>query len=276
MMAWAIVTGRLFAGVVSEPLMQHFGGHVRCLVAIPLFIAAEALAEAVNHRVFPYFVTSGLITEAMKPRFVAILRQGLWLRDSWVAAAVMAAGAVLSAWRFTGVGEIMPDDALSWAVISEAGRLRLGFGAWWYLCVVRPVFTFFLLHWVWRLGIVSVVFWRIAHLDLQLVPTHPDRAGGLGFLGRIPLIYSPVVLALSAVIAAHWAHQILYHGAHVTAFNLPLAVFVAAMLVIFLGPFLFFAPHLGQLKRRSLLEYGALVGEHGRLVQKRWILGEFV
>jgi hypothetical protein len=90
------------------------------------------------------------------------------------------------------------------------------------------------------------------------------------------LIFSPVVLALSAVLASHWAHQILYHGAHVTAFNLPLAVFVAAMVVIFLGPFLLFTPQLGQLKRRSLLEYGALVGEHGRLVQKRWILGELV
>jgi hypothetical protein len=34
-------------------------------------------------------------------------------------------------------------------------------------------------------------------------------------------------------------------------------LFVATMLVIFLGPFPLFAPQLGQLKRRSLLAYGA-------------------
>lgn len=34
--AWAIVNARVFAGVVSEPLLQHFGVHVRCLVAPPL------------------------------------------------------------------------------------------------------------------------------------------------------------------------------------------------------------------------------------------------
>jgi hypothetical protein len=31
---------------------------------------------------------------------------------------------------------------------------------------------------------------------------------------------------------------------------------------------------LAAAKRRALLEYGALVGEHGRLVRRRWILGE--
>jgi hypothetical protein len=273
-MVWALVHERVYAGVVAEPLLQHFGVHVRCLVVIPLLIAAEAVAEGVSRRIVPYFVTSGLVSAATRPRFVEALQQAVRLRDSWVAAAVMAVLAVLLAWRFTGIGEALHEDALSWAVSRETGRLQLGFGGWWFVFVVRPVFTFFLLYWVWRLVVATVFFWRVAHLDLRLVPTHPDRAAGLGFLGRVPFAFSLVVLAMSAVIASQWAHQILYHGAHVTDFKLPLAVFVAVMLVMFLGPFLLFAPPLAQLKRRSLLEYGALVGEHGRLVQQRWIFGE--
>jgi hypothetical protein len=273
-MVWAIVNERVYAGVVAEPLLQHFGVHVRCLLVLPLLIAAEAVAEGISRRSVPYFVTSGLISEATKPRFVEVLQQAVRLRDSWVAAAAMAVLAVLLAWRFTGTGGALYEDALSWAVSRETGQIRLGFGDWWFLFVVRPVFTFFLLYWVWRLIVATVLFWRIAHLDLRLVPTHPDRAAGLGFLGRVPFAFSPVVLAMSAVIASHWAHQILYHGAHVTDFKFPLALFVAVILVMFLGPFLLFAPLLGQLKRRSLLEYGALVGEHGRLVRRRWIGGE--
>lgn len=273
-MAWAIVNEQVFAGVVSEPLLQHFGVHVRCLVAIPLFIAGEAVAEAISRRIFPYFVTSGLVTETSRPRFVELLRKGVRLRDSLLASALLAAMALLLAWRFTGVDGALHEDALSWAVSSETGRPGIGFGGWWFLFVVRPVFIFLLLHWVWRLFVVSVVFWRIAHLDLRLVPTHPDRAGGLGFLEQAPIVFSPVVLALSAVLASHWVHQVLYHQAHVTSLQLPLAVFVVVMLVIFLGPFLLFSQPLRKLKRRSLLEYGALVGEHGWLVQKRWILDE--
>ena len=122
--------------------------------------------------------------------------------------------------------------------------------------------------------ITVVLSWRIAHLDLHLIPTHPDRAGGLGFLEQAPFAFSPIILAMSAVIASHWAHQILYHQVDVDAFNLPLGVFVVALLVIFLGPFLLFSPPLRRLKRRGLLTYGALAGEYGWLVQKRWILGE--
>jgi hypothetical protein len=35
-------------------------------------------------------------------------------------------------------------------------------------------------------------------------------------------------------------------------------------------------PNLLALKRRSLLAYGALVGRHGRLVERRWVRGETV
>jgi hypothetical protein len=273
-MAWAIINAKVFAGVVEEPLLQHFGVHVRCLVAIPLLIAAESVAEAISRRIFPYFVTSGIVTEASQPRFVELLRKAVRLRDSWLVSAVIAVMVLLLAWRFTGADEALHTDALAWAVSSKTGQPRVGFGGWWFLFVVRPVLTFLLLHWVWRLVIVAVLFWRIAHLDLRLVPTHPDRTGGLGFLEQAPIAFSLIVLAMSAVIASHWAHQILYHQTHVTSLQLPLAVFVAAMLVLFLGPFLLFSLQLRTLKRRSLLEYGALVGEHGWLVQQRWIVGE--
>jgi hypothetical protein len=58
-MAWAIVNRRLFPGNATEPLLPHFSVHVRCLVAIPLFIAAEAIDGAISQRISPYFVTSG-------------------------------------------------------------------------------------------------------------------------------------------------------------------------------------------------------------------------
>jgi hypothetical protein len=275
-MVWAIVNERVFLGVVTEPLLQHFGVHVRCLVAIPLLITAEAVAQAISRQIFPCFVTSGLVTEDMIPRFVEILRQAVRLRDSWLAAAMMVVLAVLLAWRFMGADGALHEDTLSWAISGESGLPRMGFGGWWFLFVVRPVFIFFLLHWVWKLFVAAVVFWRIAHLDLRLVPLHPDRVGGLGFLEQAPFAFSLVILAISSVVASHWAHQILYHEAHVTSFMPQLALFMVIIVVIFLGPLLLFSPQLGQLKRHSLLAYRALAAEHCRVVHKRWILGESV
>jgi len=140
--------------------------------------------------------------------------------------------------------------------------------------VVRPVFLMLLLAWVWRLVVYAVLLWRISHMPLQLVPTHPDRAGGLGFLEEMTFIFSPVVFAMSAVIASRWGHDVLYHDEDVHSFMIPLALFVAAMLVLYLGPLALFFGRLLRLKRESLLEYGALVGRHGRLVRRRWIAEE--
>jgi len=47
-----------------------------------------------------------------------------------------------------------------------------------------------------------LLFNRIAKLNLSIVPTHPDRAGGLGFLERAPKAFVLVVLAASAVLAS--------------------------------------------------------------------------
>jgi hypothetical protein len=163
---------------------------------------------------------------------------------------------------------------VAWANMKDGNHFSLGFGGWWYLFVVRSLFTLLLVVWLWRLLVCIVLWWRVSRLDLQLVPTHPDRAGGLGFLEDFPAIFSPVVFAISAVIASRWGHDVLYHQAQVASFKVPLAVFVISMLVLFLAPLTFFSRSLRRLKHHSLLDYGALVGQHGRLVRRRWIASE--
>src|SRR5262245_58965956 len=57
----AALANRLWPGSVPEPLLQHFGVHVRFLVAVPLFIIDDALAQWVLGELFPYFVGRGLV-----------------------------------------------------------------------------------------------------------------------------------------------------------------------------------------------------------------------
>jgi hypothetical protein len=87
-------------------------------------------------------------------------------------------------------------------------------------------------------------------------------------------MFSPVVFAVSAVLASRFAHDVLHHGVHVQSLRLPMLGFGVLVLVIFLAPLLVWARPLGAAKRRALLEYGTLVGRHGRLVRRRWILRE--
>jgi hypothetical protein len=54
-------------------LLQHFGIHVRFLVAVPLLVAAEPFAEAIGRRIVSYFFTSGLVPEQARPAFTEVL-----------------------------------------------------------------------------------------------------------------------------------------------------------------------------------------------------------
>jgi len=42
----------------------------------------------------------------------------------------------------------------------------------------------------------------MARLRLRLAATHPDRSGGIGFLGQYPILFVGVVFALSCVAAS--------------------------------------------------------------------------
>src|SRR4030095_16817373 len=160
-------------------------------------------------RLVPWFIRSGVVRAEERPRFAAIVRDVVRLRGGTLPWELIVA-AVL-AWTFFG-RTIEDMHELAFAGSATGGQAQLGFGGRWFLWVLRPIYVVLLLAWGWRLVLLALFFARVAKLDLDIVPTHPDRAGGLGFVERFALIQSPAVFALSAVFAAHWGHQVLYHN----------------------------------------------------------------
>jgi hypothetical protein len=142
--------------------------------------------------------------------------------------------------------------------------------------VSRPIFLLALLAWLWRLVVVMRLFQRIAGIDLRFVPTHPDGAGGLGFVERLPAAFAPFFLGIAVVIAGRWAHEALYHGVPVGTFRLPAILLTAGSVLIGVGPLVFFAGKLAALKQRSRVAVEALLADHGRLFERRWIRNESV
>jgi hypothetical protein len=262
---WAFLRGRFIDVAVGEPLLQHYGVHVRCLVAIPLLILGEATLHGAALRYAPQFLRNGLVDEATRPRFEAAFGAARRWRSAtlpWV----FVLGAALG---WTLVEQPDPhDDALTWALMEGGG---LGFGGMWFAYVVRPIFIALLLGWLWRIVSLAVLFARLGRLGLDLVPTHPDRAGGLGFIEKLPGAFAPVTFALSAMLASRWAHDILHHGQTLGALKLPAAVFVVGWTLLLLLPLLALMPALRATKKAELPAYSALVAAQGRLVRRRWV-----
>jgi hypothetical protein len=267
---WAAATGNLWNDANGERLLQHYGINVRCLIAIPLFILAEAALHNATLRIVPQFLQGGLVAPAEHERFERLLADMRRLRNMSLPWILLLGGAL--AWSLADQPE-RHADAMAWAYDADGG---LGFGGLWYAYVARPLFLALLLGWLWRFVLIGLLFARIGRLKLSLVPTHPDRVAGLGFLETLPGAFGLVSFAMSAVLASQWAHEILHHGTTLDSLKLPIIAFVVIWSVLLLLPLLALAPPLAACKRNALAEYSVLVGEQGRLVHRRWILREKV
>lgn len=265
---WAMATGNVRWQLHGESLLQHYAVHVRCLVYIPLLILAEPVFYRMTRR---YGAFLALAMQAdQKESYKEVLRRMRRLRSSGWPWIVMLALVVLVALTTETAGGV---DALAWAIGPEG---RLGFGGMWFMWVVRPLSSLLLLAWLWRLLLLTIWLGHMARLKPELVPTHPDRAGGIGFLDELPVAFSLVTFAVSLQIGARLAHEILQHGARIQSFQLPLTGFAVGWSLMLMAPLLVFAPVLVRQRRKALLQYSALVGRQGRLVHRRWILGEDV
>jgi len=132
---WAVLNRRIFEGAVAEPMLQHFGVHVRFLLAVPLFLLAEPLAEAIGRRAVSYFLASGLVPERERATFTSAVERSRQLLRSPVALAVIAA--IVLALAIQGTWNPRHTHELQWALTAEAG-FRLSFASWWFLWVSPP------------------------------------------------------------------------------------------------------------------------------------------
>ncbi len=266
---WALYLGRVLPGGFPEPLLSHYGIHARLLVAVPLLILAEGPAHALVQGMLRHFVESGIVPVSQRTQFDAAVRRAGQLRDAtlpWMAIAAI----VLAVVTISDV--VFHPHEVDWASAGTGGQ-GPGFGGLWYLYVGRSVFYTLVLAWLWRVVLLSYLLWRVARLDLSLVPTHPDKAAGLGFLDRLPGGFAPLALALGCVLASRWAHDAVHHGLTLVSLKVEMIGFVVLCVILFALPLLAFRGPLKRAKKQALLDYGELVGRHGRLVHERWIEG---
>jgi hypothetical protein len=129
------------------------------------------------------------------------------------------------------------------------------------------------MRWYFRLFIWARFLRQVARLDLSLVPTHPDRVGGLGFLANTVYAFTPLAVAHGALLAGLIADRIFYLGATLPEFKIEITVLVVFLLGVVLGPLLVFAPQLAQAKRTGNREYGTLAERYVREFDAKWLHG---
>ena len=266
-----LVAGTAFVGSSAQPFARDFAVHARLLLAVPLFLLSEVTIGPRLRAVAATFIRAGIVRESEIAAYDDAVRAAIRLRDSGIAEIALVALAVGGTIATTVVKLSNPTE--SWALLIADGGAHLTAAGWWYALVGVPVFQFFLLRSLWR-GIIWTRFLgAMAGLDLSLVATHPDHAGGLGFVGVGQTSWVMLVLAISIVLAGSFADAVVYGDRHVLDFKLPIAAYGAIAALALLGPLLKFRAPLARTRFAALLEYGALVHDHHLAFDRKWIGG---
>ena len=268
----SLVEGHAWGGSVKLPFLQDIEMHLRLLLALPLLIGAELVVHQRMRPVVGQFLARGLIPEGALTEFEQAINSSLRLRNS-VAAELLMIGLVYGVGVFFVWRRHVALDLTSWFGVAGDGQLQPSLAGWWMGCVSLPIFQFLLLRWYFRLVIWARFLWRVSRIDLRLMPTHPDRCGGLGFLASVSQAFAPVLLAQGILLAGMMADRIFFTGAKLVAFKLDIAGLVTLMVFAVLGPLLVFLPNLAAAKRSGLREYGLLAQTYAREFDHKWLRG---
>ncbi|HET6981830.1 MAG TPA: hypothetical protein VFI53_06795 [Myxococcaceae bacterium] len=267
----SVIDGRAVGPPSPLPFLRDIEAQVRFLVALPLFIAAELVVHMRTRGVVAGFLDRGLVRPTDVPRYEALIASAMRLRNSVaieIGLLVIVATVGQWLWRST-----IAFGSESWYAVQEGGRTRLTLPGLWFAAVSLPITQFFLLRWYFRLLVWFRFLFQVSRLDLHLVPTHPDRAAGLSFLGRGTYAFGPLLFAQGALLAGVIATRVLYGGKSLVDFKMDAIGLVGFFVLVLLGPLMAFTPGLARAKRAGLADYGKLASVYVFAFEDKWIRG---
>jgi hypothetical protein len=242
--------------------------HVRFLIALPILVVAELIVHARIRPVVRRFVERRIVLPHDLPRFHSAIESAIRLRNS-IPVEIGLLLVVYTVGMWIWHSRIGLDTSTWYAMPGRSWNLTpAGF---WYVFVSIPIVQFLILRWYFRLFVWFRFLWHISKINLNLVPTHPDRSAGLGFLGQSAYAFGPILFAQGALLAGLVGSRILYRGENLPSFKLQIGGFIAFFVFAILGPLLMFTPQMARAKRKGLADYGLLAQRYVESFEQKWV-----
>lgn len=267
---WIVLVALTIYSGFSDKLtsLTNFGAHIRLLIVIPLLFLAESWIAPQWIAFVNQIVSSRVVPESELPTLQLEIQRINKLKDSWIPEAVCLVAAVL----LSAFGSYLPVHGNSAAF--RPGQVTAGtVAAKWYWIICMPVFRFLILRWSWKLFLWWRVLWRVAKLNLNLIPTHPDSTAGLGYLEVVHRHFTPLILALSVVQAASFAEDITTGAMPLPSVYPAVALILVADAVLFLGPLFIFSPKLWACQLKGRRDYAVLAENYVNQFDRKWVKG---
>lgn len=267
-----LAQGTAFGDAIAVPFVKDLELHVRFLLALPILIIAELVVHERMRSVLQVFRERDILPASELGRFESAIASAYRLRNSLAAELLLIVFVyvvgVQNVWR-----RYIALDVSTWYSTPTAGGSELTIAGIWFGYVSLPIFQFLLLRWYFRIFIWARFLFRVSRIELSLVPIHPDKLGGLGFLANTVYAFGPLAFAHGVMLAGPVASRIFFAGAKLSDFRAEALALVVVVLLVVFGPLLFFAPQLAAARRKGMREYGTLAEQYVRAFDTKWLRG---
>lgn len=263
-------------GNVGLPFLYDMETGARFLIALPLLIAAELLVHSQVRLIVGQFIDREIITGKEIPKFYERIASAVTLRNSMAIEIglflfVFVVGHYLS--NTVSVIETIASKTGAWYATPDSSGANLSLAGYWYVFISRPLFQFISYRWYFRIFVWARFLWQTSRLELNLIPTHPDRACGLGFLSLSSFLFAPLIVAHGVMFSGFIANSIFFAGEQLTHFTIVILALVSFILLIMIGPLFVFSPALMHAKRTGLRDYGVFASSYVGEFDLKWIRG---
>ena len=266
---WIVMLALALIGGAGHLLfsLSVIGAHARLLLAIPLFFLCESMLAPR----FAVFVDTIVRSEVVPAHVRAALDAEITRINRWTDYWLPDAASLLAAVVFSLVASQLFTSGTTAAYDPSRATTELMLAGQWYLIICLTLFRFLMIRWLLRLGFWCFFLWRVSKLDLQLMPTHPDGAAGLGSLEVVHAHFTPLILAISVLQSAMLAEELSIGTTSFEAVYPAFALVLVVIAVLFLGPLFIFTSRLWAFRVKGLSDYMVFASDYVNSFNKKWL-----
>ena len=257
----------LLASLSPANFFADFAAYAQFWVGLPLFVVAEAIISVGTRSAAIEFSESGVVRSRDLPRLSALHRRFTRVqRSGWGDLVCLALAALLS---FATIWPELhhPSSQKTWHTF---GSSHLSGPGVWEFVVALPLLNYWWLRQVWKVLLWWLYLRALSRFRLDLVATHPDRTGGIGFVSSVQGHFAWLLLAYGITnVAATVGYKIGLEHADLWAPPVwgPVVGFVIGAPLLFLLPLFMFTRQLYRAKRSARRLYRRRVMEQARLFE---------
>jgi hypothetical protein len=275
----AVRQGLYGVEAIGTNFFADFAAYAQFLVALPIFVVAEAIIGMNTREASRTFLSAGVVPARHAQDLDALHQRVARQRRSWLAETLLILTAYLLSLATIGPelclhpGFCIP-DAETWHSQLVGNRPVLTQAGWYAMLGALPVLNYWWLRWAWKIYIWTGYLYRVSRFRLQLAASHPDHTGGLGFISRVQAKFAWIIFAYGlSNVAAVVAYKIAIEGVSMYAMPVwaPVIGFAIIAPLLFTLPLFMFTKQLFRTKKRALGQYRKLAMDRARALEHYWL-----